>query len=203
MKEIFEFVFPGLMLMWVCFIANGVFMDIFGEYKANTVSRLLASGIGLGEILLSKVLRCLLICWICEGLLILFTGIVFDVGWRNPVGLLTILTSFNLCLLGLLSLIYGYAKSQELAHGIVILVFLTSSMLGGSFIPFNQLPGALQRIGYWTMIQMGQYGIESTFKTRGAWEILRPSLYLTGVGMVLIFLGVRVLRKRFETGRVA
>jgi len=202
MKETFEFIFPGLMLMWVCFIANGVFMDIFNEYKTNTMSRLIASGVSLRDILLSKVLRCLVICWICELLLILFTGIVFDVGWRNPVGLLTILTSFNLFLLGLLALIYGYARSQELAHGIVILVLLTSSMLGGSFIPFNQLPRTLQHIGYWTMIQMGQYGIESIFESRGPWEIVRPSLYLTGVGLVLIVLGVRVLRKRFETGQV-
>jgi ABC-type multidrug transport system permease subunit len=203
MKEIFEVVFPGLMLMWVCFIANGVFMDIFGEYKTNTMSRLIASGVSLGDILLSKVLRCLVICWICEGLLILFTGIVFDVGWKNPVGLLTILTSFNLFVLGLLALIYGYAKSQELAHGIVILVFLTSSMLGGAFIPFSQLPRTLQHIGYWTMIQMGQYGIESTFKTRGPWEIVRPSLYLTCIGLVFIVFGVHVLRKRFQTGQVA
>ncbi len=203
MKDIFEFVFPGLMLMWVCFIANGVFMDIFNEYKANTVSRLIASGVTLWDILVSKVLRCLLICWICELLLILFTGIVFDVGWKNPLGLFTILTSFNVFLLGLLALIYGYAKSQELAHGIVILVFLTSSMLGGSFIPFNQLPRTLQHFGYWTMIQMGQYGIESTFNGRGPWEIIRPSLYLIGIGLLLLGLGVRVLRQRFETGQVS
>ena len=203
MKEIFEVVFPGLMLMWVCFIANGVFMDIFGEYKTHTMSRLIATGVSLWEILLSKVLRCLLICWICEGLLILFTGIVFDVGWKNPVGLWTILTSFNLSLLGLLALIYGYAKSQELANGIVVLVLLTSSMLGGSFIPFDQLPRTIQRFGYWTMIQMGQYGIESTLQARGAWDIVRPSLYLTGTGLVLIAVGIRVLRKRLETGQVA
>jgi ABC-type multidrug transport system permease subunit len=203
MKEIFEVVFPGLMLMWVCFIANGVFMDIFNEYKTHTMSRLIASGVSLRDILLSKVLRCLVVCWCCELLLILFTGVVFDVGWKNPLGLLTILTSFNLFLLGLLALIYGYAKSLEVAHGIVILVFLTSSMVGGSFIPFNQLPQTLQRIGYWTMIQMGNYGIESTFQARGPWEIVRPSLYLTGMGLVFIALGVRVLRKRFETGQVA
>ena len=47
MKEIFEVVFPGLMLMWVCFIANGVFMDIFNEYKTHTMSRLIASGVSL------------------------------------------------------------------------------------------------------------------------------------------------------------
>ncbi len=203
MKETFEFVFPGLMLMWVCFIANGVFMDIFNEYKTNTVSRLITSGVSLRDILVSKVLRCLVICWICELLLILFTGIVFDVGWKNPLGLLAILTSFNLFLLGLLALIYGYAKSQELASGIVILVFLTSSMLGGSFIPFNQLPRTLQHIGYWTMIQMGQYGIESTFNARGPWEIIRPSLYLMGIGLLFLILGVRVLRQRFETSQVS
>ena len=38
MKEVFEFVFPGLMLMWVCFIANGVFADIFEEAEIKGVT---------------------------------------------------------------------------------------------------------------------------------------------------------------------
>jgi hypothetical protein len=56
MKAIFQEVFPGLMLMWVCFIANGVFMDIFKEYKTHTMSRLMASGVTLGQIFLGKLL---------------------------------------------------------------------------------------------------------------------------------------------------
>jgi ABC-type multidrug transport system permease subunit len=202
MKEVFEFVFPGLMLMWVCFIANGVFADIFEEYKAKTISRLISSGVALWEILLSKILRCTVICWICELLLILFTWIVFDVGWKNPIMLFIILTSFNLFLIGFLSLVYGYSRSTELANGIVVFFLLISSVLGGSLIPFRELPQALQKIGRWTMIRMGNYGIESIFYSRGIWEVIRPSLFLIAVGTLLMGLGVIVLRKRFESGKV-
>jgi ABC-type multidrug transport system permease subunit len=202
MKEVFEYVFPGLMLMWVCFIANGVFADIFEEYKAKTISRLISSGVTLWEILLSKTLRCIVICWICELLLILFTWIVFDVGWKSPIMLFIILTSFNLFLMGFLSLVYGYSRSTELAYGIVVFFLLTSSVLGGSLIPFRELPKALQTIGRWTMIRMGNYGIESIFNSRGIWEVVRPSLFLIAVGTLLIGLGTRVMRKRFESGKV-
>ena len=203
MKEVFEYVFPGLMLMWVCFIANGVFADIFEEYKAKTISRLICSGVTLWEILLSKILRCIVVCWICEFLLIIFTWIVFDVGWKNPVMLFVILTAFNLSLMGFLSLVYGYSRSTELAYGIVVFFLLTSSLLGGSFVPFRQLPQALQAIGRWTIIRMGNSGIESIFNSRGFWEVLRPSLVLIAVGMVLVALGTKVMRKRFESGKVA
>jgi ABC-type multidrug transport system permease subunit len=202
MKEIFEFIFPGLMLMWVCFIANGVFADVFEEYKANTISRLISSGVTLWEILLSKIIRCIVVCWICELLLILFTWIVFDVGWKNPIMLFIILTSFNLFLMGFLSLVYGYSRSTELANGIVIFFLLTSSVVGGCFMPFRELPQALQKIGRWSMIRMGNYGIESIFQSRGAWEVLRPSLFLISVGTLLIGLGTIVMRKRFESGKV-
>ena len=84
MKEIFEVLFPGLMLMWVGFIANGVFADIFVEYKANTIARLISSGVSIWAIILSKMLRCIVVCWICELLLILFTWVVFDVRWSSP-----------------------------------------------------------------------------------------------------------------------
>ncbi len=203
MKEIFEYVFPGLMLMWVCFIANGVFADVFEEYKANTISRLISSGITLWEILLSKILRCIVVCWICEILLILFTWIVFDVGWENPVMLFVILTSFNLFLTGFLALVYGYSRSTELAYAIIVFFLLISAVLGGSFMPFNELPRALQTVGRWSMIRMGNYGIESIFQSRAAWEVLRPSLFLAAVGALLAGLGTMVMRKRFESGRVS
>ena len=203
MKELFELIFPGLMLMWVCFIANGVFIDIFEEYKANTISRLISSGVTLGEILLSKILRCMVICWICEVLLILFTWIVFDVGWKNPIMLFVILTSFNLFLLGFLALVYGYSRSTELANGIVLFFVMASSVLGGSLVPFRELPQALQKVGRWTMIRLTNYGIESIFNSRGAWEVLRTSLLLTAAGAALISLGTLVMRRRFESGNVA
>jgi len=203
MKEVFQVVFPGLMLMWVCFIANGVFADIFVEYKANTIPRLVVSGITLRQVLLSKMVRCLVICWICELLLILFTAVVFDVGWRNPPMLFVILTSFNIFLLGLLSLVYGYARSTELANAITVFVFLIAAVLGGSFMPFSELPKVLQAVGRWTMIRAANSGIESLFDTRPLWEAIRPSLYLAAVGGLLGGAGIIVLRKRFESGRVA
>ncbi|MHC4243240.1 MAG: ABC transporter permease [Planctomycetota bacterium] len=202
MNEVFEFVFPGMMLMWVCFIANSVFMDIFEEYKAHTISRLISSGVALWEILLSKILRCIVVSWICELLMILFTWFVFDVGWKNPVMLFIILTSFNFFLMGFLALVYGYSRSTDLANGIITFFLLTSAVLGGSLVPFRELPKALQMIGRWTMIRMGNYGIESIFNSRGIWEVLRPSLFLIAVGTLLMGLGTIVMRKRFESGKV-
>jgi len=203
MKDLFEFLFPGLMLMWVGFIAMSVFADIFEEYKANTISRLISSGVTLWEILLSKILRCMVVCWICEFLLILFTWIVFDVGWKNPIMLFVILTSFNLFLLGFLAFVYGYSRSTELANAIIWFFLMASSLLGGSLVPFRELPKALQTIGRWTMIRLANYGIESIFQSRGPWEVLRSSLLLTAAGVALISLGTLVMRKRFESGNVA
>lgn len=203
MKEIFEFMFPGLMLMWVCFIGNALFADIFEEYKSNTLARMISSGVTLREFLLSKVLRGMVVCGICELLLILFTGIVFGVGWRNPIMLVVLLTSFNLFLMGLMALVYGHAKSTDLANGIVVFVFLFSAMLGGSFVSFDQLPQSLQSIGQWTMIRMGSYGMESLFESRPLWEVFRPSLILTFAGLILLALGIRVIRRRFESGSTA
>jgi ABC-type multidrug transport system permease subunit len=203
MKDVFQFVFPGLMLMWVCFIAGGVFADIFEEYRGHTISRLLAGGVTLGQVLLSKMLRCLVVCWICELLLILFTLVVFGVGWRNPVMLFVILTSFNVFVVGLLSLVYGYARSPETANAITVFVFLIAAVLGGSMVPFNELPAALQAVGRWSMIRMAGQGIESLFQSRPVWEALRPSFLLATAGAVLATVGTVVLRRRFESGRIA
>ena len=117
--------------------------------------------------------------------------------------LFVVLTSFNVFLLGALALIYGYSRSTELANAITVFVFLLASVLGGSFMPFNELPAVLQAVGRWTMIRMGNYGIESLLQSRPIWEALRPSLYLLVAGLVLAGTGTAVLRRRFESGRVA
>lgn len=203
MKDLFEQLFPGLMLMWVCFIANGIFSDIFTEYRDNTIARLVTSGVTVRQILLSKILRGLVICWICELLLIIFTGIVFEVNWwSRPLMLFVLLTSFNLFLLGLLALVNGYAKTNELANSILVFIFLISAVVGGIFIPFSQLPAVLQHICEWTMIRLGNYGIESLFQSRPLWECLRPSIYLSAAGIILMWLGVRVLHRRIVAGGI-
>ena len=61
----------------------------------------------------------------------------------------------------------------------------------------------LQTVGQWTMIRMGSYGIESLFQSRPLWEVWRPSLILSAMGLLLLGLGIRVIRKRFESGNVA
>ncbi len=203
MKEVFQYVFPGLMLMWVCFIANGVFADIFEEYKAHTAARLIAGGVTLWQILLSKILRCLVICWICELLMILFTAFVFGLGWRNPLMLFAILTSYNVFLIGLLSLVYAYARSTELANAMTVFVFLFAAVLGGSFVPFSELPSMIRAVGQWTMIRLANHGIESLFQSGPIWESLKSCLVLAPAGMVLMGIGTNVLRRRFESGSVA
>jgi ABC-type multidrug transport system permease subunit len=107
------------------------------------------------------------------------------------------------CLIGILALVYGHAKSSEMANSIIVFVILISAFLGGSFMPFKELPQTLQNIGQWTMIRMGSYGIESIFQARPLWEVIRPSLFMTCAGVILIGLGVRIMRRRFETGNVA
>ena len=122
---------------------------------------------------------------------------------RKLVLLFVVLTSFNLFLVGFLSLAYGYARSTDMANATIVFVFLIAAVLGGSFMPFNELPRLLQMVGRWTMVRMANYGIESLFQSRPIWEALRPSFFLAGTGIALAAVGTRVLRRRFESGRVA
>jgi len=203
MSEVFEFIFPGLMLMFICFIANAVFSDIFPEYKSNTIARLVSSGVTVRQILVSKLLRGMVICWICELLMIVFTGIVFQVNWwNNPLMLLVLLTSFNLFLMGLLAIVYGYARTSDTAGAILTTVFLISTVVAGVFISFNQLPLMVQKIGQWSMIRQGFIGLESIIHARDVWESVRPSLFLSVAGTILMWAGIQVLDKRLRTGRV-
>ena len=52
------------------------------------------------------------------------------------------------------------------------------------------------------MIRLGNYGIQSVFESRALWEVVRPSLLLSGSGLVLMWMGNLVLWRRLKTGSI-
>lgn len=203
MSDIFTMIFPGMMLMWVSIIAQTTISDIFLETKKQTLSRMLASNVTLRQIIVSKLLRCFLLSLICEVILIGLTWLLFGVNWKNPFLLAVVLFSFNISLTGLLAVIYGYSKTTDMANAITVFFIMVSSVLGGSFMPFDQLPAILQSIGNLTIIRQGIYGIESIFRSRPLWEVFRPSIYLVLFGGLGVWIGTMILSKRIQSGKTS
>lgn len=68
--NVFVFMFPGIMYFWVFFLGQIPMQEILDERDAHTLQRLLAAPVTVLQFLLSKMLRCFLLCGLIQMLLL-------------------------------------------------------------------------------------------------------------------------------------
>lgn len=202
MKEIFAVIFPSMMIMWIFFIAQNAMADIHEEKNRKTLVRLLATTATINQILISKMLRCFLLCLISESTLIIASWLVFGMSWGNPVTLFLVLCSANLAITGLLALVYALSKSKQRADMICVIVILFSSFAGGGMIPFDQLPGFIQSMGSMTVNRWGAVAIQAVIEAQPFLNALKPTLLLFVVGGLCTLSGIMILKKQIEAGEI-
>jgi ABC-2 type transport system permease protein len=184
MNEVFQFVLPGTMYFWILFIGQGPLQEVLSEKEANTLSRLLASPVTLRQFLLSKMIRCFLLCAIVQTVLLLLSGLGFGMRWGNPAILAVVVVMSAWSMMGLLALIYSLARTREQANSISSILILGLAMLGGSMFPFEQLPAFLQAVGQFTPNRWSIVAFQSVMKAKPLADLVMPLGVLAGVGFL-------------------
>jgi ABC-2 type transport system permease protein len=200
MSEIFDVVFPGLMMTWVCFISQSAFTDLYEEHKTKTLQRLMVSSATLNHVILSKMIWCCLLSMIAEFLLILVTGIVFGMKWGNPLLLALVIFCVNLPVAGVLSMIFGFARSKKVAEMILPLIIISFAFIGGGMMPYNELPPFLRMLGEWSFIRWAVVAINAVNHAEPILTVLKICASLAAVGTVFIAIGMFMLKRNFESG---
>lgn len=149
-KDVFIYMFPGIMYFWIFFFGQGPMKEVLDERAEHTLARLMASPVTLSQFLLSKMLRCLLLCVCLQWFLLAVSAVFFDVRWGHFgwVTLVSLISGFSTT--GILSLLFALARSREQAHSLSIVVSVGCAIVGGSFMPFENLPGFMQALGRFT-----------------------------------------------------
>ncbi|MBD3266767.1 hypothetical protein GF373_08865, partial [bacterium] len=176
MSEVFTIVFPGLMITWILFIAPHNFSDLYTEFRNKTLQRLLVSTATLFQIVVSKAIRCFLVCLIAKALLILVSWLFFGMKWGNLAILLFIILCVNLCITGVIAFIYGISDSSRKADVIIPIFVMSMAFVSGAMVPYNELPKSIQQVGDWSFIRWGINAIHMNIENKPFWDILRPCL---------------------------
>ncbi len=200
MGEIFQYIFPPMMLFWIFFIAQGAMVDIYTESEKKTLQRLFVTTATMNQILIAKILRCFLLCFIAEGLLVLITRILFGMEWGNILLLIAVFFCINLNITGMLVCIHALAKTRQLSETITIILLLSLAFFGGGMVPFDELPNFMKSIGEFTPIRWGVLGINGVMHTQSLSNYIRPCLALLIGGMIMGAVGSTILKRRIESG---
>ncbi|MDF1798279.1 MAG: ABC transporter permease [Planctomycetota bacterium] len=202
-KQPFSFgtmMLPGIILMSLMFIAQGLADELWAERDGGTWARLLASPIGVGPLLFSKLLSGALTMGLVAGLGLLAGLLLFDL----PLGLLPLAFLWSLAVApALLSMffLFGTLGSTRRASSLLSNVFLFPLiMAGGSFFPFEAMPDFLANIGRMTPNGRAVAGLGGILSGElGLVDLLVPLAALVAVGALCYSLALARVRGRFAT----
>jgi ABC-type multidrug transport system permease subunit len=173
--------FPGMLLLTMLFIAQGMSSDIWEEKAAGTLRRMLSTPQGIVSWLLGKVLAAgFVVCGVTAlgltaGVLIFgfpLGGLLPALLWGTFSGTVLAMVFFLLQSLG---------SNQQAASVLTSMALFPLMMLGGSLFPMEAMPAWMLNIGRWTPNGMALVQFKS---------LLMESADLQHLGMNFLMLSV-------------
>ena len=141
---------PSILLMGLLFMAQGLGADIWQEREQQTLRRVLCTPRRISDFLLGKLLAgtsmMLLVCLV--GLSLGYAYFRLDAR-SLPLAVLWAASSGAL-LTALLTVIQLFATSQRAGNILTLVLVFPLGMIGGSFFPFEAMPGWMVAVGRWT-----------------------------------------------------
>ncbi|HYO46106.1 MAG TPA: ABC transporter permease [Gemmatimonadota bacterium] len=158
--------FPGMLILAVLFMATGLSTDVWAERRLGTLRRAVTAPRGAGVIVAGK--------WLAGGSALALVSAVglaagrwlFGIEVADPLLAFLWLTLVGVGLLALFTVVQLLARSERAASVLVNAVTLPLAMLGGSFFPFETMPGWMVAVGS---------------STPNGWALLRLRAIMDGV----------------------
>jgi len=158
-------------------------LEILTERETHTLQRMLASPVSLSEFLLSKMVRCFLLCAATQLLLLFASGVLFGISWGDPWLLVPAVLACALSVTGLLAFIYATARTKEQAYSLSHVVVIVCALVGGSFFPFHNMPAFLQAIGRFSPNRWGVLVIQTVAWSQPRRYLVKPMFFLCALGL--------------------
>ncbi len=191
----------GMTVMMLLFSLVGFGRSLLIERDKGTLVRLLSAPVPKSSILLGKLLATFFTGLLLVFVLFGFAHVVFDIDMVSRFDTLLVLTLVNcLACTAFAAAIAGWARTEKQADGVSVLLILTMSALGGSWMPSMMMPEAAQAVGRFTLTYWSLRGYQGTFWYGQHWtdpEMLQSMGVVLAIAVVLLALASRLFRTRY------
>lgn len=169
------------------------------EWERGTLEGLMATPIGMGELILTKVVPYFVLALCSMALCTLLAITLFGVPLRgSPLALLAISAVFLLPALGQGLLISAATKNQFVASQVALLTaFLPTMLLSGFLFEIASMPKAIRLLTYLVPARYLIPQLQTVFLAGDDWGLFLPDMAaLLGFGTLFFGIAVRVTRRR-------
>lgn len=146
--NMFDWILPGMGIFFLMFAAVNAAGDLHRERVGGTMRRLLAAPLGASDVLLSKWIYAVLNGLLQLGVLLLAGRFLFRMNLGPDLWTLPLTAAAAAALLGSLYLPLALlTRSEKQMGSLGTGLTLVLGMLGGSFVPVEQMPPLLRSLG--------------------------------------------------------
>ncbi|AKM09504.1 ABC transporter permease [Croceicoccus naphthovorans] len=169
------------------------------EWERGTLEGLMATPVGMGEFLLSKVIPYFVLGIVSMALCTVLAVTLFGVPFRGSVFALFVISSVYLIpALGQGLFISSALKNQFVASQVALLTaFLPTMLLSGFIFEISSMPVPIQALTYLVPARYLMPQVQTVFVAGDDWGLFAPNMaILLAFGVVLFALCVRVTKRR-------
>lgn len=149
-EEPFDFAgafFPGMLILALLFMAGGLSTDVWTERRQGTLRRVVAAPTGASAIMTGKWVAGTAALALVAAVGLAAGGLLFGLEVGNPLLAFVWMTLVGGGILAFFTMIQLLAPSETAGNVIANAITLPLAMLGGSFFPFEAMPGWMAGIG--------------------------------------------------------
>ncbi len=192
---------PGLLLMSLLMMAQGMSSDLWKEREGRTLRRVVVSPRTIAAFLTGKLLAGAVIMAAVSGSVLAVAYWYFGIPFATlPFAVLWAVFS-GAALTTFMTVLQLWASTRRAANVVTMLIMFPLLMVGGSFFPFEAMPSGMAAIGQltpngWALEQLKAILLQRVVPS----ELATSFGLLLGVGGALFLVNARRLRAGFAQG---
>ena len=146
--SILVYVFPGISLFFMFFVADAVLIDSVKERGKFIIKRLFASNLKKWQYIWAKFLSAILFLFLMGCVLSACGYIFFNIKVNSMIIFLCILIVTSVLITALFACFTALSNDEKQVNNISMIFIFMFDILGGGMVPLNNLPAFMQRIGF-------------------------------------------------------
>jgi ABC-type multidrug transport system permease subunit len=197
--NIFEYLLPGMVSMFLLFLGENASRDVRREMQQRTLQRFRSLHPRLYLFVASKVVFCFVFLLLGSAVMLVGGGLIFGIHWREPLAIVGLTASYCGFASGLMMLVPALLGDHQSSQALSNVIAMGMGLVGGSMFPPQQLPAFLRdhvtrfMPTYWYTETARAVAFDSV---PAQWSAVAARLLAAGA--VLMVLSALMLRRNLE-----
>jgi ABC-2 type transport system permease protein len=138
----------GMAVFFLFFAVEFGVRGLLEEREEGTLARLLVAPLRPSAVLAGKALASLAVGLVSTSLLVIASSWLLDASWGDPIGVALLVLAGVSTAVAVTALVSTFGSSSAQAGSYAAVVAVVGGLLGGTFFPISQAPGALAAVRF-------------------------------------------------------